>query len=726
MNGRPVPESLPSMKRGLGVCAVVIIAAVCLAWSNSLSAPFEFDDHESIVSNATIRSLRTLDWLKPPATGGETVSGRPVLNLSFAINYSVGGLDVRGYRLANLFLHACSGLLLFGIVRQTMALLARREERPYEPVLIGFPLAVAALWVLHPLQTSAVTYVVQRAESLAGFFCLLTLYCFIRSVAARSFQKQWGMGAVLACALGIATKETVVCAPLIVLLYDRAFVGGALRLAWKLRWRTHAALLSTWILAAILVLGNRGRGGSAGLGTTIESGTYFLTQCQAITRYLRLAFWPAGQVFDYGVPTVENVSAVAGELLLLIGIAAVVAWALRRNRVDGFLGACFFFALAPSSSFVPVATQTMAEHRMYLALAPLVILVCLAVRRLLKRGGKKWGVPLVAVAGVALATATFARNRVYLSGISLWQDTVEKCPGNARAHNNLGRALFVAGEQEGAIAQFRQAIALQPNHAFAHANLGVVLMARQQWEQATPHFLAALEADARYVTARVNLGYALTELGRKTEAIEQYRQALRDDDNAHDARMNLGVLLIAGGESREGEALLRRVIEQAPQLAEAHYHLGLLLEASGARGNAEAAFREAIRLKPQYAGAHLALGNILMARSNARDAETSYREAIRLAPQSADAHYALGNLLVKREQLELAINAYIEAIRLAPSHLQARNNLANCQLVSGKFKEAIVNYQTILLTRPNDEAVRRNLAIARELAGTSPAPTGLP
>jgi tetratricopeptide (TPR) repeat protein len=709
-------------------CLAVIVVAVCLAWSNSLSAPFEFDDHESIVTNETIRSLRSLDWLSPPATGGETVSGRPFLNFTFALNYLVGGLEVRGYRLTNLLVHACGGILLFGIVRRTLMRpgAVQLQEQSPDPTHLGFPLVVAILWALHPLHTGAVTYVVQRAESLAGFFYLLTLYCFIRSVEPRSAQKRWKIAAFFACALGVATKETVVSAPLVVLLYDRAFVGGSLRVAWKLRWRTHTALLSTWILAACLALGNRGRGGSAGFGTTIEPWTYFLTQCEAITRYLRLTFWPTGQVFDYGVFTTANISAVAVELLFLGGLALVVGWGLRRNRVEGFLGACFFLALAPSSSFVPVATQTMAEHRMYLALVPPVILVCLAFRRLLKGGAEKLLVPVAVAVALSLATATFARNRVYLSGISLWEDTVTKRPANARAHNNLGRALFVAGQQEKAMAHFRQAIALQPNHAFAHANLGVALMARQLWEEAMAHFLTALQADGRYVSARVNLGYVLTQLGRKTEAIEQYRHALRDDDNAHDARINLGALLVAEGKSQEGEAMLRRVIEQAPQLAEAHYHLGLMLETPGTRGNAEAAFREAIRWKPDYAEAHLALGNVLMGRADLSGAEASYRQAIRWSPQLAGGHYALGNLLVKRQQFEPAIGAYLEALRLAPSHLQARNNLANCQLVSGKFREAIVNYETILQARPNDEAVRRNLAIAREMAGSPPAPARLP
>jgi tetratricopeptide (TPR) repeat protein len=711
--------------------AALIAIAVLLAWSNSLRAPFELDDHESIVGNASLRHLWSLQWLTPPATGGETVSGRPVLNLSFALNYALGGLEVAGYRALNVFIHLLSGLTLFGIVRRTLARMppaagAARDAGADRGGGVGLALAAALIWSVHPLQTAAVTYVAQRAESLAGLFYLLILYCFIRAVERGAATVGWSIASVGACLLGMATKETVATAPLIVLLYDRAFVSGSLGATWRAHGRLHAALAATWLPLAALVLTNRGRGGSAGLGAAIDPWTYLLTQGEAIPRYLALAFWPGAQVFDYGMPTAAGLHAVWPQLLVLGLLAAAAAWALWRNRTAGFLGAVFFLILAPSSSLVPVATQTIAEHRMYLPLAALVVLVCLAVRGGLRRRGGWWFAgALTAVVVVALGTATFARNRVYRSGLALWQDTVAKRPENARAHNNLGLALSAAGRADEAMAEYRRAIALQPNHAFAHFNLATTLSAQGRLEEAVAHFRAALAADAGYVSARVNLGQALARLGRTEEAMAQYQAALATDPAAQDARTNLAALLIEQGHPEEAVAMLHDVLTAAPGLAEAHYHLGMALEKSGGDSAvAEAAFREAVRLKPELAAAHLALGNDLARRGDEPGAESAYREAMRLDAGSAEARFALGNVFAKQRNFEAAMNAYRAALALDPTHVQARSNLGNCQVMTGRWREAIATYEDALRLRPGDETVQKNLALARELlrTGTPEAP----
>jgi len=697
-----------AMRTWIGIA--FIITAVILAWANSVSAPFELDDESSIVTNASVRDLASFRWLTPPATAGETVSGRPVLNLSFAMNYAIGGLDVHGYHITNITIHILAALTLFGVARRTL-LLSKAAIR-YRSAATSIACATSAVWAVHPLQTEAVTYIVQRAESLAGLFYLLTLYSFIRSLETSTKALRWTIGSVLACFLGMMTKETVVTAPIVVLLYHRAFVAGSFATAWRSRWRTYVAFACVTIALGMLVLLNANRGGSAGLGSSIPVWSYLLTQCTAIVRYCSLAYWPTHQVFDYGMRTVSGMHEVAPKLLLLCSVGGATIWLLWRNHVAGFLAACFFLALAPSSSFVPVATQTIAEHRMYLALAPLIFLTALGVRSTMR-----W--PIVSGLGVillviSLGSATFARNRVYISSLSLWQDTVTKAPYNARAHNNLGCAFLNEGRVDEAIAEYQHAIELQPNHAFAHFNLGNALVTQRRWSEAAEHFSTALAADPHYANARMNLGLALMQLGRRTEAANQFRDILHDDNGAQDARTNLASLLIAGGEVEEGMTLLRDVVAVDPGLSLAHYHLGLGLEKMGQVDAAENEFRETIRLKPNFAEAHLALGNIALGRGNIAPAETSYREAIRLDSNSAEAIYALGNVLAQQQQFEAAMTSYRQALVVDPAHIQARNNLANCQLVTGRFPEAIANYEEVLRLQPQDETVRRNLEIARE------------
>lgn len=614
--GRPAPVKMPfpakpsappspPVRPALG--ALLILAAVALAWSNSLSGPFLFDDHASIIDNPTIRRLLPPDWLRPPATAGETVSGRPVLNLSFALNHAAGGLAVRGYHAVNVLIHALAGLALFGLLRRTLA-----RTEPTAAGATWFALAGALVWALHPLHTAAVTYVVQRAESLAGLFYLLTLYCFVRTTERAG--RWWAVACVVACLLGMATKETMATVPLVGLLYDRAFVAGSFRAAWKARWRLYAALAATWLLLAVLMLVNPGRGGSAGLGSIVGPWTYFLTQCWAVPHYLLLAVWPGSLVFDHGMPEAAGLGAVWPQLLLLVALAAGAGWALARNRAAGFLGACFFLLLAPSSSFIPVATQTVAEHRMYLALAVPVLLLGLAGAVAARRAPRTAG---VVVAGVALALglATAARNRVYGSELSLWQDTVAKRPANPRAHNNLGLALAAAGREADAMAEFRRTIELQPNHAFAHFSLGTLLLEDNRWAEAAAHLRAGLAAAPGRADAHHRLGRALDKTGAGAEAEGAFREAIRLDPRAAESRFALGNLLARQRRFAEALDAFHAALAIDPAHFQARANLGNCLLVTGRFREAVAAYEQALQTRPDDAAVRR---NLEIARESAR------------------------------------------------------------------------------------------------------------
>jgi len=531
-----------------------------------------------------------------------------VLNLTFALNYASDGLDVRGYRLGNMLLHAGAGFLLWGILRRIPAV-----GGP------GVALAAAALWAVHPLQTASVTYVVQRAELLAGLFGLLTLYGFIRG--AGGAKRTWFGVAVISCWLGVGTKETVAVIPLVVLLYDRTFVAGTFGAAWRARGWIHAGLCASWLPLAALVWTNHARGGSAGVGV-IGAGDYFLTQAGAIVHYLRLAAWPAGQVFDYGVSVAAGFGAVWWQFLLLAGCAGATLWGLGRNRPVAFAGACFLLLLAPSSSILPVATQTIAEHRMYLALAVPVVLACLAARAGLRRlalppAAAGW---IAAACVCALGTVTVLRNQVYRSELALWGDTVAKRPDNPRAHYNFARALRQAGRTDEAAAEFRRTLELQPNHAFAHFQLGTLAMVANQPAAAIPRFEAALAADAGYVDARVNLGQSLALVGRTDEAIAQFERALAADPGAADIRAGL---------------------------AAAHYTRGNLRAKQQQFPGAMDDFNETLRLDPAHVAARNNLANCQLVTGRFEEAIGNYEAVLRVRPGDVAVER---NLALAREQ----------------------------------------------------------------------------
>src|SRR5579871_2059786 len=293
---RPIRVKATRLSQGRIVLAgaAIIILAVLAAYHNSFTVPFILDDATSIRHNLSIRHLWPI-WpvLSPPPTA--FVAGRPVLNLSLALNYALGGTDAWGYHAFNLIVHILAALVLFGIVRRTLLSATLRNRFGDSATLLG--LAAAVLWTVHPLQTEAVTYISERCESLMGLFYLLTLYGFIRGTASDK-PTRWFALSFAACLLGMATKEVMVTAPIVVLLYDRTFVSGSFREAWRRHGRVHASLFSTWVLLAYLLVGLQNRGAGYGVGITWYS--YALVECRVVTHYLRLSLWPSPLVFAYG------------------------------------------------------------------------------------------------------------------------------------------------------------------------------------------------------------------------------------------------------------------------------------------------------------------------------------------------------------------------------------------------------------------------------------------
>ena len=396
----------PESSRGYLWPAAIIVAATIAAYHNSFSVPFVFDDGPAIVENSTLRHLWP-PWtaLSPPHGQGLTVEGRPLLNFSLALNYAIGGTSSQGYHVVNLIIHALAALTLFGLVRRTLSALNSQLST-------SVALATALLWAVHPLQTESVTYVVQRTESLMGLLYLLTLYAFVRG---------WFAVSLAACLLGMATKEVMVSAPLMVLLYDRTFVAGSFRAAWRQRGKFHLGLASTWIVLGLLVLGAGNRGGTIGASAGVTWWQYAMCQSRAVIHYLQLALWPDPLIFDYG-PDFVMLREIAPYALLFGALLALTAFALWRRPALGFLGAWFFVILAPTSSVVGGTRQMLAEHRMYLSLAAVVVLVVLGAHTWLGRRAGWW----FAALAVALGTTTIRRNHDYRSELALYTDTVAK------------------------------------------------------------------------------------------------------------------------------------------------------------------------------------------------------------------------------------------------------------------------------------------------------------
>ncbi len=624
-----------SHRRNIILGGGLIILVALAVYHNGFAVPFLLDDVPSITQNLSIHHLWPV-WSALSAPVDSFVGGRPVVNFSLAVNYALGGTLVWGYHTVNLAIHILAGLTLYGIVRRTLLCPLLRER--FGASAMRLALAVAVLWTVHPLQTEAVTYISERCELLMGLFYLLTLYCFIRGTSARR-SSWWFALSVVACGLGMASKEVMVTAPVMVLVYDRTFVSGSFREAWtRHRW-LYLGLAGTWVLLGWLMAGLRYRGAGYGLG--ISWWAYALIECRAVAQYLWLALWPHPLVFDYGefVP-IRRIAEVAPYALILAVLAAGVLLELKRRPAIGVVGAWFFLILAPTLSVVPIGGQPIAEHRMYLPLAAVVTLVVIGID---SRMGRRSTAVFLALA-VGLGFLATRRNEDYRTELSTWNDTVAKCPDNARAHGNLGRVLLEAGRYPEALAECEEALRLKPDNPEAHFNLGFLLQQTGKTQEAIGEYERALRLKPDHFEARYNLGVALEKVGREPEAIQQYEQALRSYPDYVEAHVNLGNALFRMGKAQEAVEHYEQALRINPDYAEAHSNLGAIFQRMGKLPEAVAQYEQALRSKPDYVEAHYNLGLALEKLGRRPEAIEQYEQALKLQPDFAPARNALTRL----------------------------------------------------------------------------------
>lgn len=568
--------------RRILAAAALIVLATATVYLNSFQGVFLLDDNGHIVHNPRIRQLAPAAWL---------ASRRPLVELSFALNYHFGKLDPWGYHLFNLVVHLLAGLTLFGIVRRT--LLLDRFKTACGPGAEAWALAVALIWVVHPLQTQSVTYLVQRGESMAGLFYLLTLYCAIRGMTAIR-PRTWYAAAIVSCALGMTCKAVVVTAPVLVLLYDFVCLGPSLRAVLRRRWGLYAGLAATGCILPALGLGGIFKTTAAGQATVgfayhgITPSRYLLTQPGVLLHYLRLCVWPAGQCLDYGWPPAQGLRDAALPGGLVLAMLGATVWSLRRRSWVGLAGAWFFGILAPTSSFIPIKDLAF-EHRMYLPLAAIVVLGVFGGRHLShglqhaspvsRRNKPRPSRPLgggvaVGLIVLVLGAATIRRNFVYHSELAMWRDVRDHAPHNPRAHFGYARALDRLGRSDEALEAYQTTIRISPDYAKAHLNLGDLYVRMNKTAAAVDAFRAALKAQPNWAEAHTRLGLALAMRGASAEAIDAFRTAIRID----------------------------------PDSAAAHYYLAFALEQAGRNDEAARAYETVLRLDPRHpdAGRRLA------------------------------------------------------------------------------------------------------------------------
>ena len=581
-SGLEIIESLNAY-RPLQIAAL-LAAIVAVVYVNSLAAPFLLDDLLFVGEDGAIR--QAWDW-----------DSWRYLNRAFATwtlqwNFEVGrGFYPWQYRLTNVAIHIAAGLALFGLVRRTLLLPAVSGDEQARNTTVTradwFAAAVAVVWLVHPLQTQAVTYVVQRYESLMALFFLLTMYFAVRG--ARSAKpRDWYVAAFIACSLGALSKEVIAVCPLVLVLYDRAFLSDNWKQVAQRRWPLYAALTLPVTFVLVVTREAISGAGDQAVGFGIDDVTaweYLRSQPGVILHYLRLAFWPDRLILDYGWPVESSPLAIYGlgaVILMLVGASLWAMFGTARSRAlaapltklrqIGCLGLAFFLILAPTSSVLPIKDLAF-EHRMYLPLAAVAILAVVAVEQLLRwvrlsenvRGHA--AIVLVAVAAGSLSLRTMLRNRDYADSIAIWRQCIENNPAHPRPYRILSD-VYAKRDPDVAITFYEEALARQPNWAWMWIDLGNAYVKRNNTASAITAYEQAARTGPKLVEPHLNLSRLRMKQGDYRGALAAVEEALARKPQDATALKQLAWLLTTSADDgvRDGKRALG-VLSKIPQEA---------------------------------------------------------------------------------------------------------------------------------------------------------------
>ncbi|MCG6534800.1 MAG: tetratricopeptide repeat protein [Syntrophales bacterium LBB04] len=606
------------------VHVLLITVIALLAYSNTFNTPFQLDDTSQIVEN---NLLGNLDNFILNTKGYNYNPSRFIGYLTFALNYYVGGFSVTGYHIVNIAIHIANALLVYALVLLTFKTPVMRQSTDPDsrvPVLIA--LFSALLFVSHPLQIQAVTYIVQRLTSLATLFYLLSsvMYVKARLTLRQNKARLIFYSLSFLCAVcAMKTKEIAFTLPATVVLYEFMFFKASIKKRLPL---LLVVMLTLAIIPLSLMHSDKPSGEvlsvlneRIGVQTDISRWEYLVTQMCVIVTYLRLVFVPINQNVDYDYPIYGSLLTppVFLSFLLLLAIAGFAIYLLyvsrQRDPHPSSRAACyrfisfgifwFFITLSVQSSIVPIV-DVIFEHRVYLPLAGLFIaIMAFIVERTMRLKTERVALSLLVLAVLLLSGLTYARNTVWMSKISLLEDAVEKSPNKARPHNNLGWEYAVQDRLDEALKEYQTALRLDPNYLHTHYYLGDVYYRQGRLDEALSEFQTALRLDPNYLQTHYSLGNVYFKLGHLDDALREFQAVLKHDPDLIEVHNNLGNVYFRLGRLDEALREFQAALRLNPDFPMAHNNLGTVYFQQGRLDEALREFQAALRIDPNHAGA---------------------------------------------------------------------------------------------------------------------------
>ncbi len=654
-----------SSGRQLLFAALSLAALVGMIYSNSLHVPFHFDDYQNIQGNSKV-VMKDLSWTSIHKTFyGMNALGtrilRPFAYLSFGLNYYAGGHDPFGYHVVNITIHFLAALFLFLLIRETLQLPSLRSR--YGASAYPAALLAAVLWAVHPIQTQAVTYVVQRMASMAALFYVASVFFYVKGRLCVT-QAKWVYFAssLLAAILAFGTKENTAVLPVMILLYEFLFLQQAV--SPEKRNRVLFAIFlaaSIPLLLAIIFLGTNVfhdiwveilEGYKGDVYRNFTPYERVLTQFRVVVYYLTLLLYPAQHrlSLDHDFAVSHSFLDPPTTMLAALLVASLVAVGVKLARRSPLVSFCIFWyflnLLIESSIF---NLELVFEHRLYLPSMSFCLLVSLGIISFLNR--TKHSYQTVLSAGLACAfiilqgNGTYVRNFVWQDKYSLWNDCLRKAPAKPRTLQNIGYVYYEMGRYVEAEDLLSRSLRAEPDNVNAINTLGSVYLGRHEYGRALDAFRKAEKLAPHWTSPVANQGNVYLQTGQFKKAEEEYKRSLAIKQTAG-TLSDLGRLYII--QSRFSQALpcFAKVIEDHPLYVPALFHMGLAYKGLKRYPEALLCFDKVLAVQPENLSA--LLGKAIMCGELGRtsDMVAALGELLRLHPFDHN-----GNLLMGKHYL---------------------------------------------------------------------------
>jgi tetratricopeptide (TPR) repeat protein len=624
--------------RSAAPLAAVVLAAAA-AYANSLDVPLAFDDQHLVERRELHAESLSPAALVPAARGFPLHRWLPFV--TFAANHAVHGLRPAGYHAVNLAIHAAAALAFLGVALALLRRLGLGDERRRRTAAT----IAALLFAVHPVQTMAVTYVIQRMTSLGALFALGALWLWLRARAEGGLRAAPAVGAVLLWWLALSCKESYAVLPALVLLVEGC-AGLDLVASVRRRPAVWGALAAAGVVAAAYAAWSYWPAlQDPRADYALPVGHRLLTQPRVLWHYLSLLALPLPSRLhvDYAWPTSTGLLSPPATLPALLGLAGLGAAAIalrRRAPLVALAVGWFLVALAVEQSVLPI--DFVFEQRLYFSALGLFLLAGWGLASL-RLAGLPAGTLAAAPLAAALALGTHARNEVWRDPARLLADPAAAGPGRSRSLVNAGRELVRQGRLDDAERLLRRALALDPSEVLARAHLGRIAMDRGRSEEAVAWYRDAIASGCDDPKVPFALGIALKRLGRLDDARRAYGQALSMDPRFTDARVHLA-LVTAAGDRAAALALLDEALALDPRSALALMNRALLRAEAGRDEEALGDALAALRLAPGSADAHATLASVHRRGGRAAQARAEAAEALRISPANPDAAAVLRDL----------------------------------------------------------------------------------